>query len=150
MLAKKLAKSCGAIAKLQHCMDTKLLVGVYHSLIQSHLRYGIVAWGTASEVNLQPLKILVNRAIRIITFAPFGRVDLKPIYSFLKVLDIDKVYSLETTCPRLIKITLFLFLLETISKIGIILNQPIVIICEIGKNPHKLKYALPQAKNLSN
>ena len=93
---KKIAKACGSIAKLRHCMDSKLLVEVYQSLNHSYLRYGIIVWGSASEVNLQPLKILVNRAVRIITFAPFGRVDLKPIYSYLKVLDIDKVYSLET------------------------------------------------------
>ena len=54
-------------------------------------------WGNASNSTLQPLKSLINRAVRIITFAPFGRVDLEPIYSYLKVLDVEKVFFLETS-----------------------------------------------------
>ena len=102
-VCKKISKACGAIAKLRHCMSTKLLVEVYHSLIHSYLRYGIMVWGTASDVNLHPLKVLVNRAVRIITSAPFGRVDLDPIYSYLRVLDLEKVYSLET-CKYMYKV----------------------------------------------
>ena len=84
------------MANLRHSINTKLLVEVYHSLIHSYLRYGIVVWGNASNSILQPLKSLINRAVRIITFAPFGRVDLEPIYSYLKILDLDKVFFLET------------------------------------------------------
>ena len=102
-VCKKISKACGAIAKLRHCMTTKLLVEVYHSLIHSYLRYGIMVWGMASDVNLHPLKVLVNRAVRIITSAPFGRVDLDPIYSYLRVLDLEKVYFLET-CKYMYKV----------------------------------------------
>ena len=62
-----------------------------------------MVWGTASDVNLYPLKVLVNRAVRIITSAPFGRVDLEPIYSYLRVLDLEKVYFLET-CKYMYKV----------------------------------------------
>ena len=54
-------------------------------------------WGNASENTFQPLKYLVNRAVRIMTFAPFGRNDLNPIYDCLKILDLDKVSYLETS-----------------------------------------------------
>ena len=30
-------------------------------------------------------------------FAPFGRLDLDPIYDYLKILDVNKVKDLETS-----------------------------------------------------
>ena len=29
-------------------------------------------------------------------FAPFGRIDLEPIYSYLKILNVERVFHLET------------------------------------------------------
>jgi len=92
-ICKKISKACGSMARLRYSMNTNVLVEVYHSLIHSYLRYGIMVWGNASESTLQPLKCLINRAVRIITFAPFGRVDLEPIYGYLKILDVEKVFS---------------------------------------------------------
>ena len=46
---------------------------------------------------MQPLQTLINRAVRIMTFAPFGRVDLKPIYKELGVLDVKNTFRLETS-----------------------------------------------------
>ena len=94
-ICKKISKACGSLANLRYCVNIDLLREVYHSLIHSYLRYGIIVWGNSSPSNLQPLKCLVNRAVRIITFAPFGRVDLHPLYSCLKILDVDKVKYLE-------------------------------------------------------
>ena len=37
----------------------------------------------------------MNRAIRILSFAPFGRLDLQPLYEILELLDIEQTYSLE-------------------------------------------------------
>ena len=85
------------MTNLRYSISTNVLVEVYHSLIHSYLRYGIMVWGNASESTLQPLKCLINRAVRIITFAPFGRVDLELIYGYLKILDVEKVFYLETS-----------------------------------------------------
>ena len=85
------------MANLRYSINTKLLVEVYHSLIHSYLRYGIIVWGNAPEATLKPLQILINRALRIMTFAPFGRIDLKPIYRELKVLDVKDTLFLETS-----------------------------------------------------
>ena len=45
---------------------------------------------------LEPLKILNHRAARIMTFAPFGRIDMIPILNYLEILDIDDIFLLET------------------------------------------------------
>ena len=96
-ISKKISKACGSLANLRYCVKTNILREVYHSLIHSYLRYGIVVWGNACDTTLQPLKCLINRAVRIMTFAPFGRIDLDPIYNFLNILDLDKVRYFETS-----------------------------------------------------
>ena len=52
-------------------------------------------WGNASQTTLKPLQTIVNKALRIMTFAPFGNLDLTPMYDFLKVLNIKQIFLLE-------------------------------------------------------
>ncbi len=96
-ISAKIAKACGVLAKLRHCLTSKLLIEIYHALIHSYLRYGILTWGNASDSTLKPLQTLINRALRIMTFAPFGRIDLKPLYSDLHILDVKNTCFLETS-----------------------------------------------------
>ena len=42
------------------------------------------------------LQILVSKAVRIMTFAPFGNLNLNPSYEYLRILDVTKTFSLET------------------------------------------------------
>ena len=91
----KISKSCGALAKIRHCVDIRTLVNVYHALINSYIRYGIVVWGGASASALKPLQTTINKAIRIITFAPYGNLDLTPAYQQLKLLTVEKTYMFE-------------------------------------------------------
>ena len=60
------------------------------------MRYGITTWGNAHESSLTPLQTSLHRAARIMTFAPFGRIDLHPILSYLEILDLKDIFSLET------------------------------------------------------
>ena len=79
-ISTKISKACGALAKIRNCVSIDVLKNVYHALVHSYLRYGILVWGHAAPSVLKPLEILANKAIRIMTFAPFGAVDLKPVY----------------------------------------------------------------------
>ena len=38
---------------------------------------------------------LQNRILRIMTFAPFGRIDIDNLYSELRLLGLDKIHYLE-------------------------------------------------------
>lgn len=58
-----------------------------HALIHSYVRYGILTWGIACDSVLHELQLTLNRAIRIINFAPFGRVNVNAIFKDLKILD---------------------------------------------------------------
>ena len=89
-ISNKLSKACGALAKLRNCVKIDVLKNVYHALFHSYLRYGILIWGHAAQTVLSPLKTLTNRAIRIMTYAPFGNIDLDPVYQQLKLLELPK------------------------------------------------------------
>ena len=94
-ICKKLAKTCGIISKVRHCVDINTLKTIYYSLGYSYLRYGNIVWGNAANSVLEPLTTLQNRIIKIITFAPFGRVDLEPVYHDLKILGLSEIHFLE-------------------------------------------------------
>ena len=94
-ITSKIAKSCGALAKIRHYVDTKTLVNIFHALVNSYARYGIIVWGNAGKATLKPLQSMVNKAIRIITFAPFGNIDLKPAYRQLKLLSVENLLKFE-------------------------------------------------------
>ena len=95
-IGKKIAKGCGALAKIRHYVHIDTLIEVYYALIHSYLRYGITAWGNASKSVLQPLRTLANRAVRIITFAPFGNIDVDSIYKYLNIPKLNDIFELET------------------------------------------------------
>ena len=95
-ISKKVSKACGALSKIRHYAHIDMLISVYFALVHSYLRYGITAWGNASKTVLEPLVNLVNRAVRIMTFAPFGNIDVKSIYKYLNIPDIPQTFTLET------------------------------------------------------
>ncbi len=94
-VCNKVSKACGALAKLRHCVPTEILIDVFNALINSYLRYGILIWGSAPATTLKPLETLVNKSIRIMSFAPFGNVNLSPIYQDFNILKLSGVHKLE-------------------------------------------------------
>ena len=92
---KKVSRTVSCLAKLRHSVSIEILREVYHALIHSYVRYGIVVWGNASDAAMQPLNTLLNKAIRIMTFAPFGPLDLKPIYKELEILNLQQIFFFE-------------------------------------------------------
>ena len=91
----KISRTVGCLAKLRHSVDIETMREVYHALIHSYVRYGIIAWGNSSDSGIQPLSSLLNKAIRIMTFAPFGPLDLKPIYKELEILNLQQTFCFE-------------------------------------------------------
>ena len=69
---------------------------IYNSLFDSRLRYGILGWGTASEKHLSKLRVLQNRAVRLITFSSF-RSSMAPLYASLKILPLNEQLFLQRT-----------------------------------------------------
>ena len=63
-LSKKIASGIGAIKRINYCLPPTALHDVYYGLVQSHLNYCSVVWGSCGSVKLQRLQ---NRAARVLT-----------------------------------------------------------------------------------
>ena len=95
-ISNKISKVCGAISKLRHCVGIITLKTIYYALVNSYIRCGILIWGgSVSSTALQPLLTFNNRILKIMTFAPLGRLDVTIIYDHLKILNLEKTYLLE-------------------------------------------------------
>ena len=95
-LCKKLLRACGALIKIRNCVSIQTMREIYDALIHFYLRYGIIVWGNISKNVAKPLISLINWAIRIMSFAPFWRVDLKTVHQNLKILEIDQIFEHES------------------------------------------------------
>ena len=95
-ISTKIIMACGALARLRNRgININVLKNVYHALVHSYIRYGILIWGNTSQSVINSLQTLMNKAIRIMTNAPFGNIDLSPAYKQLEILQVSKVKSLE-------------------------------------------------------
>ena len=116
-LCKKLKCCTGVLNRIKNAIPAKLHKDLYHTLFESHVRYGITVWGGVSTNKLLPLFIIQKRCIRIMfgdresyvdkfkTSArtrPFGEQKLgtefytkehtKPIFNKLELLTVHNLY----------------------------------------------------------
>ena len=66
-LSKQVARNVGMLNKLKHVLPMYIMRTIYCSLILSHLQYCTLLWENSYCTNLNKLRILQKKAIRIIT-----------------------------------------------------------------------------------
>ena len=93
-LKSKLSQSLGILYKLRHLTNKRVLYTIFQSLFMSRLNYGILCWARAKNSVLQPLKILLNKALRCINFCNF-RDPVRHLLYRDKILQIDELFKLE-------------------------------------------------------
>ena len=71
-LSNKLSRSYGVMYKLRKYIPKQTLLSVYHSIFYSHLTYACQVWSLTTQHNIDTIKILQNKCLRIINFAPFN------------------------------------------------------------------------------
>jgi len=59
-----ISKHVGVMYKVKHYVNNQALRMLCHSLINSRVQYGIIAWGRAASCHLQPISVALNRAMR--------------------------------------------------------------------------------------
>lgn len=64
---------------------------LYHSLVESHLRYGILGWGGVVESHLSPLENLQKRFLKVILFKE-QRYSSDLLFREANVMDIRQLY----------------------------------------------------------
>ena len=90
----QLARYSGLFYKLRPYATKETLSMFYYGIVYSRIRYGISAWGTASENKLRQLRVRLNTILRII-----GKKDhntpITELYQHLNILVLDHEYKLE-------------------------------------------------------
>ena len=67
-LSKKVSCATGILNRIKDNIPSELYKNLYHTLFESHLAYGITAWGGVSDKKLQSLFKVQKRCLRI----PYG------------------------------------------------------------------------------
>ena len=90
--------------KLKDVLPLSKLCDVYHTLFESHLRYGNVVWGNISSSELHALQCFQDRALSIIERARFKDPWPKKWLSVENLIPFDRsvmVYKiLNKLCPE--------------------------------------------------
>lgn len=96
-LVKKISSSTYVIRRIKNISNSDTAKTAYYSLIESHLRYGVVIWGNSSHFNLERVLVAQKKAIRALA-------GLKPLESCrnafyeLRILTVVSLYILEVLC----------------------------------------------------
>jgi len=89
-ICNKISKSIYIISRVKNVLPTNILKILYHSLVESYLNYGLIAWG--NSVHIQKLFKLQKRAIRIISKKSY-RSHTEPLFKSLSILTIHDLYE---------------------------------------------------------
>ena len=90
----KLSQVAGVIFKIRTLLTKEALMLVYHALVGSKLRYGLICWATAAQPLLDKVNVAHNKIITYMTFSKRCS-RMWPLYQTLKVLPLDILIQIE-------------------------------------------------------
>ena len=85
-ISNKISRNIGVLNNLKNFLPEKTKIIIYHSLIQSHLNYGLILWGH----NCNRILLLQKRAIRTISGAKYN-AHTEPLFKKLSILRINEL-----------------------------------------------------------
>ena len=74
--------------------QTRILLSLYYSLMQSHLNYGLCLWGHADSRYLEKICIAQKRAVRIISNSEYFAHSL-PLFYNLNILKLEDLFHYQ-------------------------------------------------------
>ena len=89
-IGSKIAAVVGTIKKLKRFLPQEILKVIYNALIQPHLNFGVLLWGT----NSKRISKLQKWAVRAITNSNYN-AHTNPIFNSLKLLKLHDIYRLS-------------------------------------------------------
>ena len=90
----KLSQVAGIILKIRSLLTKEAMLLVYHSLVSSKLRYGLVCWATANQTLLDKINVAHNTIITYLTFSKRCS-RMWPLYCQIKVLPLNILIQIE-------------------------------------------------------
>ena len=93
-ICSKLSQVAGIMFKTRRLLSKEAMKLLYHGLVGSKLRYGLICWATAPRYLLNKINVVHNK---IITYMAFSKrcVNFWPLYCNLKVLPLDILIKIE-------------------------------------------------------
>ena len=88
-ISSKISRVNGVLSRLKRFVPSNILKMIYNALIQPHLNYGILLWGT----NTTRIQKLQKWSVRSITLSKYN-AHTNPLFIRLKLLKIQDMYSL--------------------------------------------------------
>jgi len=80
--------------KVKHYVSNQALPMLYHSL--NSKQYGIIAWGRAASCHVQPISVVLNRAMRL-NLNKLLTNEVTTIYIMQKITQLKDIYNLEVS-----------------------------------------------------
>ena len=93
---KKISRALFSIKQVKNVLPKQCLKTLYYSLIHSHLSYGILVWGNATQSALRQTTLLQKRAIRLINKAKYNS-HTDPLFRISHVMKLNDLMEYEAT-----------------------------------------------------
>ena len=94
-LKSKLSKIIGVLYRIRYFLNKQSLNLILHSLILSKIKYGLMCYGRANKSTINPINILLNRALRCINFLKTQDKRTTLIYHEEGILNVEDLIKLE-------------------------------------------------------
>lgn len=106
-IRKKIRSGCGALQRLKYGIPFKTLKTVYSALIESVMSYGIQSWGRANQTDLDKIKKIQDRIIKLLLSEKYNNKfkTMEEKYKYTEILTVNSLYKY-----KLIKINYFTYL----------------------------------------
>jgi hypothetical protein len=91
-IKSKISRSLFALNRVKNILPHDILKSLYFSLVQSHLIYGIQAWG--STIHINKLETIQKRAIRIINNKVYNS-HTEPLFRQNEILKVRDLYKFQ-------------------------------------------------------
>jgi hypothetical protein len=90
-ISNKISKFCGILNRLKHYLPPHIMRIIYHSMVHSHINYGILAWG----YNHKRIFKIQKRAIRIITKSKYN-AHTEPLFKMMDIIRVPDLLLLNS------------------------------------------------------
>ena len=80
--------------KLRKFISQKTLQMLYYALVDSRIKYVIIAWGNSPKAHLQNLAVKLSNILRTISYSSRYH-SVTPLYKLLNLLKTNDIYKLE-------------------------------------------------------
>lgn len=91
---KKLRSILYKFKRLKDILPVEQMRTIYFALVESHLRYGINAWGGALKTHLFPLEVMQKRFLKLV-YKKDATYSSDALFSEAKVMDVRQLYFIN-------------------------------------------------------